>query len=103
MIMPLGTYITLNRLIGLAADFCSADSAGHMLSSSGSATIEPMPRRTARRGRAFFMMIIVGPFRVTLRSTGDLCAHARRRLRFQRAPARRAEAGRGYGRAKAGH
>src|SRR5919198_2520722 len=61
MIMPLGTYMTPNRLIGLAAVFCSADNAGIMLSSSGSASIEPMPRRTVRRGMAFFEMIMVNP------------------------------------------
>src|SRR5436190_8823423 len=58
MIMPLGTYITPKRLIGLAADVCSADSAGSMLSRSGSASIEPIPRSTVRRGIAIFEMII---------------------------------------------
>ena len=62
MIMPFGTYMTPNRLIGLAAAFCIAESAGIMLSSSGSASIEPRPRNTVRRGIAFFEMIIVGPF-----------------------------------------
>ncbi len=63
MIMPLGTYMTPNRLIGLPGVFCSAESAGIMLSSSGNASIEPMPRSTVRRGIAFFEMIIGGPFR----------------------------------------
>ena len=58
MIMPFGTYMTPNRLTGLAAVFCMAESAGTMLSSSGSASIAPMPRRTVRRGIAFFEMII---------------------------------------------
>ena len=62
MIMPFGTYMTPNRLMGLAAVFCSAESAGTMLSSSGSASIAPMPRSTVRRGIAFFAMIIVAPF-----------------------------------------
>src|SRR5215468_6707102 len=62
MIMPLGTYITPKRLIGLAADVCSADSAGIMLSRSGSASIEPIPRSTVRRGIAIFEMIIARPF-----------------------------------------
>ena len=62
MIMPFGTYMTPKRLIGLAAVFCIADSAGIMLSSSGSASIDPMPRSTVRRGMAFFEMIIARPF-----------------------------------------
>ena len=59
MIMPLGTYITPNRLIGLAGVFCSAESAGTMLSSSGSASTDPSPRSTVRLGIAFFAMIMV--------------------------------------------
>ena len=63
MIMPLGTYITPKRLIGLPAVFCSADSAGIMLSSSGSASIEPMPRKTVRRGIDLLVMNIINqPF-----------------------------------------
>src|SRR5262249_15613716 len=58
MIMPFGTYITPKRLIGFAAVFCSADSAGAMLSSSGSASIDPRPRRTVRRGIGFLGMNI---------------------------------------------
>src|SRR5580765_4326688 len=68
MIMPLGTYITPKRLIGLAADVCSADSAGIMLSSSGSASIEPSPRSTVRRGIAIFEMIIAS---LSYRRSGD--------------------------------
>ena len=59
MIMPLGTYMTPKRFVGFAAVFCSAESAGTMLSSSGSATIDPRPRSTVRRGIAFFVQIIV--------------------------------------------
>jgi hypothetical protein len=66
MIMPLGTYMTPNRLVGLAADVWSAVSAGTMLSSSGNASIDPIPRRTVRRGIAFFEMIIRGPFLLLL-------------------------------------
>src|SRR5436190_17127502 len=62
MIMPLGTYMTPNRLNGLAAVFCSAESAGTMLSNSGNASIDPRPRKTVRRGIAFFEMIIAGSF-----------------------------------------
>src|SRR5204862_7335425 len=63
MIMPFGTYMTPNRLIGLPAVFCSADSAGIMLSSSGSASIEPMPRKTVRRGIDRLVMNIINqPF-----------------------------------------
>ena len=62
MIMPLGTYMTPNRWIGLAAVFCNAESAGTMLSSSGNASIEPMPRKTVRRGIAFFAMIMASTF-----------------------------------------
>ena len=58
MIMPFGTYMTPNRLIGFAAVFAMADSAGTMLSSSGNASIAPMPRNTVRRGIAFLEMII---------------------------------------------
>ena len=61
MIMPFGTYITPKRLIGLAGVFCSAESAGTMLSSSGSASTEPRPRSTVRRGIAFLVMIILLP------------------------------------------
>ena len=67
MIMPLGTYTTLKRLIGLAAVFCSADSAGIMLSSSGSASIEPMPRRTVRRGIDFLLMNMITPSSLSIR------------------------------------
>src|SRR5262245_46606369 len=74
MIMPLGTYITPKRLIGLAADVCSADSAGIMLSRSGSASIEPIPRSTVRRGMAIFEMIIAGPFLQEARRSGGLLA-----------------------------
>src|SRR5580765_5977502 len=70
MIMPLGTYITPNRLIGLAADVCSADNAGIMLSTSGSARIEPIPRSTVRRGIAIFEMIIARPFTQKISSSG---------------------------------
>src|SRR5689334_4518931 len=58
MIIPFGTYITPKRLSGRAGVFCSAASAGIMLSSSGSASTEPMPRSTVRRGIAFFAMNI---------------------------------------------
>src|SRR3954447_24845451 len=62
MIIPFGTYITPNRLIGMAAVFCSAVSAGIMLSRSGSASTDPMPRSTVRRAIAFFDTIMVRPF-----------------------------------------
>ena len=62
MIMPWGTYITPKRLTGLAAVCCSAESAGTMLSSSGSASIDPIPRKTVRRGMAFLAMIISSTF-----------------------------------------
>ena len=72
MIMPFGTYITPKRLIGLAAVFCSADSAGTMLSSSGNASIAPRPRSTVRRGIAFFEMIIVAPHPHSRLGPGDV-------------------------------
>jgi len=62
MIMPFGTYITPKRLIAFAAVRCRADSAGIMLSSSGSASTEPRPRSTVRRGIAFFEIIIAMSF-----------------------------------------
>src|SRR5262245_61473815 len=74
MIMPFGTYITPKRLIGLAADVCSADSAGIMLSRSGSASIEPIPRSTVRRGIAIFEMIIARPFLQEARRSGGFLA-----------------------------
>src|SRR3954465_14633500 len=58
MIMPFGTYITPNRCTGFAAVFAIADSAGTMLSSIGSATAAPIPRRIVRREMAFFAMNI---------------------------------------------
>src|ERR1051325_2749665 len=62
MIMPLGTYIRPYRLTGLAAVFAIADSAGTMLSSSGSATAAPRPRRTIRREMAFLVMNMIALF-----------------------------------------
>ena len=59
MIMPFGTYMTPNRFTGLAAVFAMADSAGTMLSSSGSAIMAPMPLNTVRRGIAFFEIIMI--------------------------------------------
>src|SRR5439155_795120 len=53
--MPLTTYITPNRTAGLAAVFCSAVSAGTMPSSSGSASVAPMPRSRVRRGSDFLV------------------------------------------------
>ena len=58
MIMPLGTYMTPNRVAGLAADCRIAVSAGTMLSSSGKASVAPRPRSMARRGMAFLVIII---------------------------------------------
>src|SRR5438552_10767220 len=69
MIMPLGTYMTPNRLIGLAAVFCRADSAGIMLSSRGNASIDPRPRKAVRRGIVFFAMIMIDPSYVSQPST----------------------------------
>src|SRR5947208_10314932 len=56
MIMPFGTYMSPNRLMGFAAVFAMAESAGIMLSSSGSATAAPNPRSTVRREICFFVM-----------------------------------------------
>src|SRR5262245_60807603 len=56
MTMPFGTYITPNRVIGFAAVFWSAVNDGTMASSSGSASVAPMPRRTVRRGIAFLVI-----------------------------------------------
>src|SRR5580704_12503301 len=58
MIMPFGTYTTPKRLMGLAGVAAKAEKAGTMLSSSGSASVAPIPRRTARRGIAFLKTII---------------------------------------------
>ena len=56
--MPLGVYTTPKRLVGLAAVVRSADRAGTMLSSSGSASAVPRPRSTVRRGIAFLVTIM---------------------------------------------
>src|SRR5579863_5364407 len=58
MIMPFGTYTTPKRLIGLAVVAAKAEKAGTMLSSSGSASVAPIPRKTVRRGIAFLKTII---------------------------------------------
>src|SRR5437773_1590988 len=58
MIMPFGTYTTPKRFTGLAEVLARAESAGTMLSRSGSASVAPMPRRTVRRGMAFLAMNI---------------------------------------------
>src|SRR5712691_4061290 len=58
MIMPFGTYTTPKRFTGLADVLARAESAGTMLSRSGSASVAPMPRRTVRRGMAFLAMNI---------------------------------------------
>ena len=59
MTMPFGTYITPNRVIGLAAVFCSAVNGGTIASSSGSASVAPRPRSIVRRGIAFLVISIV--------------------------------------------
>src|ERR1700687_2277193 len=70
MIMPFGTYTTPKRLTGLAGVAAKAEKAGTMLSSSGSASVAPIPRRTVRRGIAFFKTIIFQPSSLLLpRST----------------------------------
>ena len=58
MIMPFTMYITPNRVTGLAAVRCNAVSAGTMPSSSGSASVAPMPRSIVRRGIALRVIII---------------------------------------------
>src|SRR5579863_3419599 len=58
MIMPFGTYTTPKRLTGLAEVAAKAEKAGTMLSSSGSANVAPIPRKTVRRGIAFLKTII---------------------------------------------
>ena len=70
MIMPFGTYTTPKRFTGAAAVRARAESAGTMLSSSGSASVAPMPRRTVRRGMAFFAMNIVRSLPLTTRPLG---------------------------------
>ena len=73
MIMPLGTYTAPKRLIGLAAVFSTAVRAGTIPSSSGNATVTPMPRSTVRRD-IFFFVIIIGP---VSSSVGDLRVNRR--------------------------
>src|SRR5204863_10076815 len=58
MIMPFSPYTTPKRFTGLAEVLARAESAGTMLSRSGSASVAPMPRRTVRRGMAFLAMNI---------------------------------------------
>src|SRR5687767_4654848 len=58
MTMAFGTYTTPKRLIGLAAVFVTAVSAGTIPSSNGNATVAPMPRSIVRRDMAFFVIII---------------------------------------------
>ena len=47
------------RLLGSAAVFTCAVAAGIIESSSGSASVTPMPCRKVRRGRCFLVMNIV--------------------------------------------
>ena len=61
MTMPFGTYITPNRVIGVAAVFWSAVKGGTIASSSGKASVAPMPRRTVRRGIAFLVISMGAP------------------------------------------
>ena len=53
------------RLFGSAAVLTSGVPAGIIESSSGSASVTPMPRRNVRRGRCFFVMkdMIRSPYR----------------------------------------
>ena len=47
------------RLFGSAAVLTSGVPAGIIESSSGSASVTPMPRRNVRRGRCFFVMNMI--------------------------------------------
>ena len=74
MTMPFGTYITPNRVTGLAAVFCSAVSGGTIASSSGSASVAPMPRRTVRRGIAFLVISMGAPTGLAKPGGGGRCS-----------------------------
>src|SRR6266849_3464621 len=87
MIMPFGTYTTPKRFTGLAEVLARAESAGTMLSMSGSASVAPMPRRTVRRGMAFLAMNIRHSLALHLR---DLPDPPRLRSRVVRRALRRA-------------
>src|SRR4051812_19086180 len=77
MMTPFGTYTTPRRLSGLPAVLASAESAGTIPSRSGSASVAPSPRNTARRGIALFEMIgILLPSYVF-----TWCTHGSSRLR----------------------
>src|SRR5688500_2864217 len=62
IMIPLGTYRKARRRAGLAPDLFKAVRAGAIASRNGNATAVPNPRRNARRGRDFFVMIMArGP------------------------------------------
>ena len=48
-----------SRRTGFADVFAMAESAGTIESSSGSATVAPIPRRKVRRCRCFLVMIMI--------------------------------------------
>ena len=64
---PIGMYTNPRRRTGFAGVCARAVIDGTMASSSGSATVAPMPLRNVRRGRAFFEMIMM------LSSSGTVC------------------------------
>ena len=58
--MPWGMKVATNRGFGVAAVCASSVAAGTIASSSGRASVTPVPRRKVRRGMCFFA-INMGP------------------------------------------
>src|SRR5213079_3251994 len=57
--MPWGTNVATNRGFGVAAVCARTVAAGTIASSSGNASVTPVPRRKVRREMCFFEMNMV--------------------------------------------